>query len=181
MVPTQHPRHPEYEGTYDRDDFKHWNAGANPDDGCDTREELLIAEAVKGPERGDGCRLSGGEWLSYYDEVSVTDPSALDVDPAWAAFTAPQVAQQIRDQRRAAALRRLLGSQEAVAEADAAYEAALRRRSWGVERAADEAADAAGHRTAEFLLRRRLGELHAARQRRAAARTAADGVLVDAA
>ncbi|MFJ8273833.1 hypothetical protein ACIQ8G_26725 [Streptomyces sp. NPDC094154] len=104
-----------------------------------------------------------------------------DADPAWAAFTAPQVAQQIRDERRAAALRRLLGSQEAVAEADAAYEACLRRRGRGAEAAADEAADAAGRRTAEFLLRQRLGELHAARQRATAAPSPADRVSVDAA
>ncbi|WP_392958138.1 hypothetical protein [Streptomyces sp. LN245] len=32
-----------------------------------------------------------------------------DADPTWAAFTAPQVAQRIRGERRAAALRRLLG------------------------------------------------------------------------
>ncbi|WP_265569158.1 hypothetical protein [Streptomyces hygroscopicus] len=53
-----------------------------------------------------------------------------DADPAWTQFTAPQVAQRIRDKRRAAALRRLLGSQEAVAEADAAYEAYRRRRRY---------------------------------------------------
>ncbi|MGW1910452.1 hypothetical protein ACWCQS_06810 [Streptomyces sp. NPDC002076] len=53
----------------------------------------------------------------------------------------PQVAQQIRDKRRADALRRLLGSQEAVAEADAAHETCLRRRGRGAE----EAADTAGH------------------------------------
>ncbi|WP_326783107.1 hypothetical protein [Streptomyces sp. NBC_00151] len=41
-----------------------------------------------------------------------------DADPAWAAFTAPQVAQRIRGERRATALRRLLGSHEA-------YEACL--------------------------------------------------------
>lgn len=104
-----------------------------------------------------------------------------DADLAWAAFTAPQVAQQIRDERRAASLRRLLGSQEAVAEADATYEACLRRQGRGAEAAADEAADAAGRRTAELLLRQRLGELHAARQRAAAAASPAGRVSVDAA
>src|SRR5439155_15039291 len=49
-------------------------------------------------------------------------------DEVWAAFAAQEVAEQVRDERRAAALRRLTGSEEAVAEADAAYEAALRRR-----------------------------------------------------
>jgi hypothetical protein len=28
---------------YDRDAFKHWNAGANPSDGCNIRAEVLIA------------------------------------------------------------------------------------------------------------------------------------------
>ncbi|WP_443071877.1 hypothetical protein [Streptomyces sp. WMMC940] len=55
------------EGGYDRKLFKHWNGGVQADDGCDTREELMLAEAVKQPERGDGCKLSGGEWVSYYD------------------------------------------------------------------------------------------------------------------
>lgn len=51
---------PEHTGGYDRDDFKHWNSGADPDDGCDTREELLLAEAVKQPTKGEGCKLTGG-------------------------------------------------------------------------------------------------------------------------
>ncbi|MGW4007946.1 HNH endonuclease family protein [Streptomyces sp. NPDC004763] len=71
---------PERTGGYDRDDFKHWNKGLDPDDGCDTREELLLAEAVKPPTKGDGCKLTGGEWLSYYDGVTVTDAGDLDVD-----------------------------------------------------------------------------------------------------
>ncbi|NEA39295.1 HNH endonuclease [Streptomyces sp. SID11385] len=71
---------PEYTGTYDRDAFKHWNRGLNPDDGCDTREELLLAEAVKAPTKGAGCKLSGGSWFSYYDGATVTDAGALDVD-----------------------------------------------------------------------------------------------------
>lgn len=71
---------PEHTGGYDRDDYRHWNKGLNPGDGCDTREELLIAEAVTPPEKGDGCKLTGGAWLSYYDEETVTDPGSLDVD-----------------------------------------------------------------------------------------------------
>lgn len=43
-----------------------------------------------------------------------------DADPAWAVFTAPEVAGRIRGERRAAALRRPRGSHEA-------YEARLRR------------------------------------------------------
>ncbi len=74
------PTAAEHQGGYDRDDFKHWTAGADRDDGCDTREELLLVEAVTKPEQGEGCRLSGGTWLSYYDKVTVTNASELDVD-----------------------------------------------------------------------------------------------------
>lgn len=63
---------------YERDRFKHWVD--EDSDGCDTRREVLIAEAVKAPEQGDRCSLSGGEWLSYYDEETVTDAGELDID-----------------------------------------------------------------------------------------------------
>lgn len=96
-----------------------------------------------------------------------------DVDPDWVAFTAREVAQRIRDERRDAALRRLLRSHEAVAESDAVYEASLRRGGRGAEAAAEQAAEAAGRRTGEALLRQRLGELHAVRQRSAAGMAAA--------
>ncbi|MFE0204029.1 HNH endonuclease family protein [Streptomyces sp. NPDC058985] len=65
---------------YDRDAFKHWNAGANPTDGCNTRAEVLIAEAVEPPTVGPKCRLTGGRWWSYYDQVWVTSASSLDID-----------------------------------------------------------------------------------------------------
>jgi hypothetical protein len=35
---------------------------------------------VKAPKQGDDCALTGGEWLSYYDGKTVTDPSRLDID-----------------------------------------------------------------------------------------------------
>ncbi|MDT0616550.1 HNH endonuclease family protein, partial [Streptomyces lancefieldiae] len=65
---------------YDRDAFRHWNAGANPSDGCNTRAEVLISEAVEPPTVGPNCRLSGGRWWSYYDQVWVTSASSLDLD-----------------------------------------------------------------------------------------------------
>lgn len=63
-----------------RTSFKHWNAGANPSDRCNTRMEVLIAEAVEAPEVGPGCTLTGGVWWSSYDERSVTPAGALDID-----------------------------------------------------------------------------------------------------
>ncbi|QDN64282.1 hypothetical protein [Streptomyces sp. S1D4-14] len=90
-------------------------------------------------------------------------------DEAWAAYTAQEVAKQVRDERRAAALRRLTGSGEAVAEADAVYEAALRQHPRAVH-AAEAAADDACRRTASYLLRSRLGQLKVVRTRAAAGR-----------
>ncbi|MCX5559489.1 HNH endonuclease family protein [Streptomyces sp. NBC_00038] len=65
---------------YERTSFKHWNTGANPSDGCNTRAEVLISEAVEAPEIGASCLLSGGRWWSYYDATSVTSASGLDID-----------------------------------------------------------------------------------------------------
>ncbi|MHA5054225.1 HNH endonuclease family protein [Streptomyces sp. SD15] len=65
---------------YQRSSFKHWNAGQNPTDSCNTRAEVLISEAVNPPEVLPGCKLSGGRWWSYYDAKWVTAASALDVD-----------------------------------------------------------------------------------------------------
>jgi hypothetical protein len=49
---------------YDRDKFRHWNVGDNPADGCNTRAEVLIHEAIASPTVGPGCRLTGGSWFS---------------------------------------------------------------------------------------------------------------------
>jgi hypothetical protein len=65
---------------YDRSAFRHWNVGADPSDGCNTRAEVLLSEAVEPPTVGPGCRLSGGRWWSYYDQVWVTSASGLDID-----------------------------------------------------------------------------------------------------
>ncbi|MEU4466342.1 HNH endonuclease family protein [Streptomyces sp. NPDC024017] len=65
---------------YDRDAFRHWNTSANPTDGCNTRAEVLISEAVEPPAVNPNCRLTGGSWWSYYDQVWVTSASGLDID-----------------------------------------------------------------------------------------------------
>ncbi|WP_369776462.1 hypothetical protein [Streptomyces sp. R33] len=44
---------------YQRTSFKHWNAGDIPTDGCNTRAEVLLSEAVEYPEIGPGCTLTG--------------------------------------------------------------------------------------------------------------------------
>jgi len=63
---------------YDRSLFPHWIDADG--DGCNTRYEVLIAEATTAPSVGAGCFLSGGRWYSYYDNVSWTNPSDLDID-----------------------------------------------------------------------------------------------------
>ncbi|MFG2351827.1 HNH endonuclease family protein [Streptomyces phaeochromogenes] len=65
---------------YQRTSFKHWNAGINPTDGCNTRAEVLIWEAVEAPKEHPGCQLEGGRWWSYYDATWVTSASGLDID-----------------------------------------------------------------------------------------------------
>ncbi|WP_148615561.1 HNH endonuclease family protein [Nocardioides rubriscoriae] len=63
---------------YDRDKFVHWTDADG--DGCSTREEVLIAEADDPVTVGTSCTLSGGRWWSYYDGVSRTPSSTLDID-----------------------------------------------------------------------------------------------------
>jgi hypothetical protein len=109
---------------------------------CEADTRALIAET---------CRRRGG-------------------DAAWAAYAAPEVAEQLRDQRLAAAVRRLLASEDAEAEADAAHETSLRQRPRD-HRAAAAAADEARRRTAEYLLRTRVGQLKVLRARLAAGRS----------
>jgi hypothetical protein len=63
---------------YNRSLFKHWIDADK--DGCNTRAEVLIEEAVVKPKIGPKCKLTGGEWVSAYDGKKVTNASQLDVD-----------------------------------------------------------------------------------------------------
>lgn len=95
---------------YDRDLFRHWVDADG--DGCDTREEVLIAEADDAPTVGSACAISGGRWYSYYDAVSQTSASALDIDhmvplaeawdsgaSSWSAATRQAYANDLGDSR----------------------------------------------------------------------------------
>jgi len=63
---------------YVRTLFKHWiDADKN---GCNTRNEVLIAEATVKPKIGARCLLSGGKWLSPYDSKVFIKPTGLDID-----------------------------------------------------------------------------------------------------
>ncbi|MFC4505949.1 MULTISPECIES: hypothetical protein [Streptomyces] len=75
---------------YSREQFKHWNKGLNATDGCDTRREVILAEALEAPEIGLRCALTGGRWWSEYDQVWITSASSLDVDHMLSAPTTYQ-------------------------------------------------------------------------------------------
>ncbi|WP_308402689.1 HNH endonuclease family protein [Streptomyces sp. AC550_RSS872] len=63
---------------YTRDKFRHWIDADR--DGCSTRNEVLLEEAVTAPEQGARCQLSGGSWYSPYDETYFTVARGLDID-----------------------------------------------------------------------------------------------------
>jgi uncharacterized protein DUF1524 len=63
---------------YERDLFPTWLDADG--DGCNTREEVLIAEAVVAPTVGAGCHLAGGRWTSAYDNRTLTDPAQIQID-----------------------------------------------------------------------------------------------------
>lgn len=69
-----------HDETYDRDLFGSGWIDADGD-GCDTREEVLIAESVS-PAQVDpyGCQVVTGDWVSLYDGEETTDPSDFDID-----------------------------------------------------------------------------------------------------
>ncbi|MFF9472672.1 HNH endonuclease [Streptomyces roseolus] len=99
---------------YEKSAFPHWDEGLDAADGCDTRAEVLLEEAVEAPAIGAGCALTGGRWTSFYDGQSVTDASLLRVDhlvpleEAWASgasgWTAARRAAYANDQGAAATL-----------------------------------------------------------------------------
>lgn len=63
---------------YSRTLFKHWvDADRNA---CNTRREVLIAEAVEPPTVGARCALVGGSWYSPYDDVTLDDTNDIDID-----------------------------------------------------------------------------------------------------
>jgi hypothetical protein len=64
---------------YQRELFKHWVDADH--DGCDTREEVLIAESrSKAQVDPYGCKVVEGDWFSSYDGLTFSDPAELDVD-----------------------------------------------------------------------------------------------------
>lgn len=69
----------EHREGYDRERWAHWSDLEG--NGCDTRREVLLEEAVVAPAVGEGCRLSGGVWISAYDgAVEEGSGRGFDVD-----------------------------------------------------------------------------------------------------
>jgi hypothetical protein len=63
---------------YNRSLFQLWIDADK--DGCDTRAEVLIEEALVKPKVGKKCALTGGKWLSPYDGKTTVKTSDLDID-----------------------------------------------------------------------------------------------------
>jgi hypothetical protein len=63
---------------YNRSLFRHWIDADR--DGCNTRNEVLIEEAVKKQKIGKRCQLTNGSWVSPYDGKRYSNPSKLDID-----------------------------------------------------------------------------------------------------
>lgn len=63
---------------YDRAKFRHWIDVDG--DGCNTRAEVLLAEASTPPTVSPKCTIANGEWYSAYDDTYLTDARASDID-----------------------------------------------------------------------------------------------------
>ncbi len=63
---------------YNRSLFKLWTDADR--DGCNTRAEVLIAEAIVKPKVGKKCALTGGKWKSPYEGKITKRALDLDID-----------------------------------------------------------------------------------------------------
>ena len=71
---------PDIREGYARSQFKHWSDLDK--NGCNTRNDVIIAEALTKPTVDKGCKIvkDTGKWYSPYDNTTITNFSALDVD-----------------------------------------------------------------------------------------------------
>ncbi|MFD5321134.1 HNH endonuclease family protein [Streptomyces sp. NPDC127098] len=65
---------------YSREQFKHWIDADR--DGCNTRNEVLLRDAVVAPEITGRCTITAdtGQWFSWYDDTTQTDKNDVDID-----------------------------------------------------------------------------------------------------
>jgi Protein of unknown function (DUF1524) len=61
---------------YSRERFPHWT---QHEGGCSTRELVLKRDGT-GVTTGANCTVTGGHWVSPYDEKATADPQSLDID-----------------------------------------------------------------------------------------------------
>jgi Protein of unknown function (DUF1524) len=61
---------------YDRDLFPHWISQGGD---CDTRDRVLIRDARDVNVSSD-CRITSGTWRSFYDGLTFTNSSRVDID-----------------------------------------------------------------------------------------------------
>jgi hypothetical protein len=69
---------PETPVGYARTKFKLWVDADH--DSCDTREEILVAESRLPAVTGTSCKVISGQWLSWYDGKTWTNPLDVDID-----------------------------------------------------------------------------------------------------
>lgn len=69
---------PEERTGYARTLFRLWIDADH--DGCNTRKEVLLRDAVVAPAIASRCALEGGQWLSPYDDITFDDAAGLDID-----------------------------------------------------------------------------------------------------
>jgi Excalibur calcium-binding domain len=68
----------EHASGYQRSKFTLWTDADH--DRCNTRAEVLIAEARTKPHRSASCALTAGMWVSPYDGKRFSSASKLDID-----------------------------------------------------------------------------------------------------
>jgi hypothetical protein len=71
------PVHAAHYGGYQRTLFELWTE--HPD-GCNTRYQVLIRDAVVKPTVEATCYLVHGKWVSPYDGFTTTDPTKMQID-----------------------------------------------------------------------------------------------------
>ena len=71
---------PDVREGYSRAKFRHWSDLDK--NGCNTRNDVIIEEALVKPKVEKGCRIvkDTGKWYSAYEGATVTNFSGLDVD-----------------------------------------------------------------------------------------------------
>ena len=65
---------------YDRDAYQPGGWSDADGDGCNTREQVLIAEARSLTQVDRHCRPIDGTWWSWYDEIELDDPGEVQID-----------------------------------------------------------------------------------------------------